>query len=77
MSQVGTNLGGGGARGSSGKAQHQDFHFTKYVDKATPKLALHCSNGINLKTVTVDICRQVDTRITYLSYKFEPCLVSS
>lgn len=77
VSQVGTNLGGGGARGSSGKAQHQDFHFTKFVDKATPKLALHCSNGVNLKKVTVDICRQVDTRIAYLTYNFEPCLVSS
>jgi len=77
VAQTGTNIGGGGSRGSSGKAQHQDFIFTKYVDKASPKLFLHCSNGVNLKKVTVDVCRQVDTRITYLQYTFEPCLVSS
>ena len=51
----GTNLGGGGARGSSGKAEHQDFRFSKYVDKATPKLNLHCVNGVNLKKVTLEI----------------------
>ncbi|WAC17858.1 type VI secretion system tube protein Hcp [Luteolibacter sp. SL250] len=77
VQQLGTNLGGGGNRGSSGKAEHQHFSFTKYVDKASPKLNLHCSNGQNLKKVTVEICRQVDSRIAYLTYTFEPCLVSS
>ena len=72
----GTNLGGGGARCSSGKAEHQDFRFSKYVDKATPKLNLHCVNGVNLKKVTLEICRQVDTKVPYMTYTFEPCLVS-
>ena len=77
VNQVGTNVGGGGARGSSGKVVHNDFVFTKYVDKASPKLNLYCSNSQNLKQVKVEICRQVDTRICYFAYSFEPCLVSS
>lgn len=77
ITQPGTNLGGGGARGSSGKAEHGLFHFTKYIDKATPKLNLHCCNGLNLKKVTLELCRQVDTKICYMKYEFEPCLVSS
>jgi type VI secretion system secreted protein Hcp len=77
VTQLGTNLGGGGSRGSSGKCEHQHFNFTKYVDKASPKLNLHCSNGVNLKKVELQICRQVDSKIAYLTYTFEPCLVSS
>lgn len=73
----GTNLGGGGARGSSGKAEHGDFKFTKYVDMATPKLNLRCIDGQDLKKVTVEICRTVGEKKAYLTYTFEPCLVSS
>jgi type VI secretion system secreted protein Hcp len=45
MSQSGTMhtaTGGGG-----GKANVQDLSFTKYVDKASPKLQLLCLNGKN------------------------------
>lgn len=78
VTQLGTNLGGGGSRASSGKTEHQHFNFTKQVDKASPKLNLFCSNGVNLKKVEVHICRQADSKkIPYLKYSFEPCLISS
>lgn len=77
ITQLGTNLGGGGARGSSGKCEHQNFSFTKYIDKATPKLNLAVCNNNNIKKVVLEICRQVDTRIAYMTYTFEPCIVSS
>lgn len=77
ITHKGTNLGGGGARGSSGKGEHGDFKFTKYVDIASPKLNLRCTNGENLKKVTIEICRTVGEKKPYLTYTFEPCLVSS
>ena len=33
--------------GGSGKANIQDISFTKYIDKASPKLQLLCLNGKN------------------------------
>lgn len=78
VAQLGTNLGGSGSRASSGKCEHQNFSFAKYLDKASPKLNLHCCDGRNLKRVTVHICRQADAqKVTYLEVIFEPCLISS
>lgn len=78
LAQIGTNLGGGGSRASSGKCEHQYFSFSKYIDKASPKLNLHCCNGANLKRVTLEICRQADRdKVCYLKYIFEPCLVAN
>lgn len=77
ISQPGTNLGGGGARGSSGKAEHGYFTITKYIDKATPKFNLFCSKNEDLKKVTLEICRTVNTKICYMKYEFEPCLVAA
>jgi type VI secretion system secreted protein Hcp len=51
MSQSGTMhvaTGGGG-----GKANVQDLSFTKYIDKASPKLQLLCLNGKNIAGDTV------------------------
>lgn len=74
--QPGTNIGGGGARSSSGAVEHGDFTFTKYVDAATPLLFLRACDSNNIKKVTLEVCRQVDTKLAYLVYTFEPCLIS-
>lgn len=39
-----------GGGGGVGKSQHQDVHFTKHVDKASPKLFLACANGEHIKS---------------------------
>lgn len=72
-----TAIGGGGARGGTERCEHQDFTITKYIDKATPKLNLHCCNGKNLQQVKVEVCRQVDTKEAYMTYRFDTCLVRS
>jgi type VI secretion system secreted protein Hcp len=68
---------GGGSRGGVERCEHQDFTITKHIDKSTPKLNLHCCNGKNLQKVKVEICRQVDSKIAYMTYEFETCLVRS
>jgi type VI secretion system secreted protein Hcp len=39
-----------GGGGGVGKAQHADVHFTKKVDKSSPKLALACASGEHIKS---------------------------
>lgn len=72
-----TNKGGGGARGGVERCEHQDFTVVKAIDKATPKLNLHCCNGKNLNKVKVEICRQNDSKVAYMTYEFETCIVRS
>lgn len=72
-----TVTGGGGSRGGVERCEHQDFTITKFIDKATPKLNLHCCNGKNLQKVKVEICRQVDSKVAYMTYEFETCLIRS
>lgn len=72
-----TSVGGGGSRGGVERCEHQDFTVTKHIDKASPKLYLHCCNGKNLQKVKVEICRQVDSRIAYMTYEFDTCLIRS
>lgn len=44
----------GGAR-SAGRVDHEDFSFTKYIDKASPKLALYCCNGTHIPKVKIEL----------------------
>ena len=44
-----SSVGYGGGLGS-GKAQFQDLHFTKVVDKASPKLFQHCGSGKHISS---------------------------
>lgn len=75
VSNSGTAGHGGGA--GAGKAQHQDFHFVKKVDKASPKLMLACSTGEHIPEATLSIRKAGGTQHDYLIYKFNDCLISS
>lgn len=68
---------GGGARGGISRCEHQDLVITKYLDKMTPPLNLHCCNGKRIPKITIDICRQVDTKLVYMQYELEGALVRS
>lgn len=75
VSQGGTfgRAGGGGA----GKASFQDIHFTKEMDKASPKLMLACATGQHIAKGTL-ICRKAGgTQEEYLKMEFGDVLVSS
>jgi len=49
--QTGTSTGGGG--GGAGKVIFQDIHFTKTLDKASPKLMLATATGEHIKDVVL------------------------
>ncbi len=53
MTQTGTSSTGGG--GGAGKATFQDLHFTKRIDKATPKLLEACASGTHLREAVLDV----------------------
>ncbi len=68
------NTGGGGG---SGKVDVQDLSFTKWVDKATHALMLHCCNGKHIPDVTL-VCRKAgEDAMDFLKMKMEKCIVSS
>jgi len=68
---------GGGARGGISKVEHGDFTVVKQLDKASPKLFLQCCNGKRIPTVTIELVRQVDDKMTYQKYVFTGALVRS
>ena len=73
--QAGTGGGGGGA----GKVIMQDFHFTKNVDKASPKLFESVTTGKHIKDATLEICRTSEGQSQsqcYLIIKFTDVVIS-
>jgi type VI secretion system secreted protein Hcp len=71
---------GAGGRGfgqSQGKANFNDFHFTKQVDKATVELMLVCANGKHFDKATL-VCRRAgETPQTYQTVIFHDVFMSS
>jgi type VI secretion system secreted protein Hcp len=53
MSQSGTFHTGGG--GGSGKVNVNNLSFTKWIDKSTPLLMLHCSNGEHIDEAVLTV----------------------
>jgi type VI secretion system secreted protein Hcp len=64
-------VGGGGA----GKVSMQDFSFTKYVDKASPKLFEALATGKHLKEVKLTL--RGSSQVEYLTITLTDVLVSS
>lgn len=48
-----TGATGAGGGGGAGKVTFQDIHFTKKLDKASPKLMLACATGEHIKDVVL------------------------
>jgi type VI secretion system secreted protein Hcp len=67
--------GGGGA--SAGKATFSDFHFTHYIDKASPQLLRACATGEHLKDATITTRRAGKGQQEYLIIKMNDILVTS
>jgi|SRR5688500_15880879 type VI secretion system secreted protein Hcp len=66
-------LGGGGA----GKVQMQDFGFTMFANKATPKLMLACATGEHIKEALLTCRKAGKEQQEFLKIKFTDLLVSS
>ena len=74
-SQSGTMQYGGG--GGAGKVQMQDFTFTMRMNKATPKLVLHCASGEHIKSAVMTARKAGKQQQEYLKLTFTDILVSS
>jgi len=74
-----TNSGSGGANSGSGsgKANVQDIHFTKYVDKSSANLFINCCSGKHFPTATITLRKSGDKPQEYLIYKLKEVFISS
>ena len=79
LSQTGTFAAGGGA--GTGKAQFQDFHFTKKTDKSSPLLFVGCATGEHIKSGIVTVRKSGFTGgkddNDFLKITLSDCLVTS
>ena len=75
MSNAGSAHNGGGA--GAGKVNVQDLTFTKWVDKATPKLALACCSGKHFKDATLVVRKAGEKPVEYLKIKMDTVFISS
>ncbi|MDP9939125.1 Hcp family type VI secretion system effector [Ectopseudomonas alcaliphila] len=76
MSQSGNMHTGTG--GGAGKVSIQDMSLTKFVDKATPNLMMHCSSGKHVPKVTLTVRKAGgDAQVEYLIINLEEVLISS
>jgi type VI secretion system secreted protein Hcp len=75
MSNSGSAHTGGGA--GAGKVNVQDISFTKWVDSATPKLALACCDGKHFANATLVVRKAGEKPVEYLKIKVEEVLITS
>ncbi|MGI0009339.1 MAG: Hcp family type VI secretion system effector [Nitrosopumilaceae archaeon] len=67
-----TSTGGAG----TGKVSMQDFHFTKRVDKSSPKLAEALLSGEHIPSIELFVRKAGDTPLEYMKVKLSDCLIS-
>jgi type VI secretion system secreted protein Hcp len=75
MSQTGAHGTGGG--GGAGKVAVHDISITKFLDKASPALMLHCCNGKHIKDGLITVRKAGEKPVEYLKIKLTDLLVSS
>jgi type VI secretion system secreted protein Hcp len=73
--QSGTFAAGGG--GGAGKVSMQDFHFTMYNNKASPKLMLACAQGDHIKSGILTCRKAGKDQQEFLKITMSDVLVSS
>jgi type VI secretion system secreted protein Hcp len=75
MSNSGSAQVGGGA--GAGKVSVQDLSVTKYVDKSSPLLMLHCANGAHIAKATLYVRKSGATPVEYIKVIMTDVLVTS
>jgi len=73
ISAVASSAGGA----TSARCNHQDFTIVKYLDKASPKLALACATGEHIPDIKIELCRAGGDKLKYMEYKLSDVVVSS
>lgn len=76
MSQSGNMHVGGG--GGAGKVNIQDLTITKYVDKSSPNLMMHCASGKHVDKVTLVVRKAGgESQVEYMKIDLEEVLITS
>jgi len=75
MAQSGTFHTGGG--GGAGKVNVQDLSFTKWVDKSSAALMLHCCNGAHINQCKLTVRKAGKNPLEYLIVTMDKCMVTS
>ncbi len=74
LSQTGAHATGGG--GGAGKVSVHDISVTKFVDKSSCALMLHCCSGKHIKEGLITVRKAGDKPLEYLKIKLSDILVS-
>lgn len=61
----------------AGKVDHQDFHFTKRLDKSSPNLYKFCCLGKHFPKAVIHLCKNTGDKEVFMKYTLEQVLVSS
>lgn len=72
-----THVPGHTGHGGTGRAEFQDFHITRRVDKASPQLFLACASGKHIKEANLSVRRAGKEQLEYLKIKLSDVLVTS
>jgi type VI secretion system secreted protein Hcp len=75
MSQSGSFHVGGG--GGAGKVNVQDLSFTKWVDKASAALMLHCCDGSHINEITLTARKAGKNPVEFLIIVMKKCMITS
>jgi type VI secretion system secreted protein Hcp len=76
MTQSGNMHVGGG--GGAGKVNVHDLSLTKYVDKASPNLMMHCASGKHIDKVKLTVRKAGgESQVEYMIINLEEVLVTS
>lgn len=62
---------------AAGRAEFSTLSITKFVDKASVDLHLHCAQGKHIAKLVLEVCREAGEKICYLKYEMENVMVSS
>ena len=68
---------GYGSGGGTGKASFNDFHFTHYVDKASPVLMKACATGEHIKDATITVRKAGKGQQEFLIVKMNDIIITS
>ncbi len=58
------------------RTDFKSFHFTRPLDKASPKLALACAAGTHIDEILVELCRAGGEKIKYMTYTMRDCIIN-
>ncbi len=72
ISSTASSAGGAGAE----RADFGPFSVVKFLDAASPKLALACAAGTHIDNIIIEICRAGSDKVKYMEYKLTNCLIS-